>query len=137
MATKTAKAVTVEVRPATTGAIIDNIWAMREEKRRLEVEVKEVEARIKTAQDQLMDRMQTEGIEKATGTKASVSLNSTVVADVQDWDAFWPYIAKNKFWHLVQKRVSDPAYRELLDLGKKVPGVQPFTKHTVLVRTLS
>jgi hypothetical protein len=83
-----------------------------------------------------MERMKSEGIEKATGSKASVSLSSTVVADVQDWDAFWPYIAKNKFWHLVQKRVSDPAYRELLDLGKKVPGVQPFTKHAVLVRTL-
>lgn len=133
MATKTAKAT---ARPATTGAIIDDIWAMREEKRRLESEVKEVEARIKTAQDDLMERMKSEGIEKATGSKASVSLSSTVVADVQDWDAFWPYIAKNKFWHLVQKRVSDPAYRELLDLGKKVPGVQPFTKHAVLVRTL-
>jgi hypothetical protein len=136
MATKTAKTATVTARPATTGAIIDNIWAMREEKRRLESEVKEIEAQIKTAQDDLMARMQSEGIEKATGSKASVSISNTVVADVQDWDAFWPYIAKNKFWHLVQKRVSDPAYRELLDLGKKVPGVQPFTKHTVLVRTL-
>lgn len=124
-------------RPATTGVLIDNLWAMREKKRELEVQVKEIEMQIKTAQEDLMLHMQTEGIEKATGTKASVSLNSTVVADVQDWDAFWPYIAKNKFWHLVQKRVSDPAYRELLDLGKKVPGVQPFTKHTVLVRTLS
>lgn len=133
MATK-AKA---EARPATTGAIIDNIWALREKKREMEAQVKELEGQIKAKQDLLMERMQTEGIEKATGTKASVSLNSTVVADVQDWDAFWPYIAKNKFWHLVQKRVSDPAYRELLDLGKKVPGVQPFTKHTVLVRTLS
>ncbi len=133
MATKTVK---VTARPATTGAIIDNIWAMREEKRRLETEVKEVEGRIKAAQEQLMERMQQEGIEKATGSKASVSLSTTVVADVQDWDLFWPYVAKNKFWHLVQKRVSDPAYRELLDLGKKVPGVQPFTKHTVNVRTL-
>ncbi len=124
-------------RPATTGAIIDQLWASREEKRRLEEQVKEVEYAIKGIEETLMERLGAEGLEKATGSKASVSITSTVTADVQDWDAFYPYIAKNKFWHLLQRRPSDPGVRELWDAGKKVPGVVPFTKRRVNIRTLA
>lgn len=124
-------------RPATTGAIIDQLWAAREEKRRLEEQVEEVEVVIKGVEEALMERLGAEGLEKATGSKASVSITSTVTADVQDWDAFYPYIAKNKFWHLLQRRPSDPGVRELWDAGKKVPGVVPFTKRRVNIRTLA
>ena len=68
---------------------------------------------------------------------ASVSITTSVVADVKEWDSFYAFIAKNKFFHLLQRRVSEPAYRELLDAGKKVPGVLPFTKKKLNVRTIS
>lgn len=123
-------------RPATIGTLIDKMWKAREEKRELEAKVKEAEEAIRDLEDQLMERMEAEGTDKAAGTKASVSISASVVADVQDWDAFWPYVAKNKYWHLIQKRVSDPAYRELLDMGKKVPGVQPFTKRKLNLRSI-
>lgn len=123
-------------RPATLGTLADRIWASREEKRRLEAEVKVVGEKIAELEEELMTRMGSENTDKAAGTKASVSITTTVVADVQDWDSFWPYIAKNKLFHLVQRRVSDPAYRELLDMGKKVPGVQPFSKRKLNVRSI-
>lgn len=124
-------------KPATTGAIIDQLWAAREEKRRLEQEVKEIGSKIEDIETDLMERLGKEGLEKATGSKASVSISSVVTADVQDWDAFYPYIAKNKFWHLLQRRPSDPGVRELWDAGKKVPGVVPFTKKKLNLRSLS
>lgn len=124
-------------KPATTGAIIDQLWAAREEKRRLEQEAKEVQVKIEDIETDLMERLGKEGLEKATGSKASVSISSVVTADVQDWDAFYPYIAKNKFWHLLQRRPSDPGVRELWDAGKKVPGVLPFTKKKLNLRSLS
>lgn len=123
-------------RPVATGALIDEYWAVREEKRRLEADIKEAETRIEAIEKALMEKMDKEGIDKATGRKATASITTNVVADVQDWDALWPYIAKNKLWHLVQKRVSDPAYRELLELGKKVPGVAPFAKRKLNLRSL-
>lgn len=123
-------------RPVTMGSLIDRIWASREEKRRLEEQAKEVSAQIAALEEELIERMNAEGTDKAQGTKASVSITSSVVADVQDWDVFWTYIARNKFWHLVQRRVSDPAYRELLEQGKKVSGVQPFTKRKLNVRSI-
>jgi hypothetical protein len=122
-------------RVASVGAVIDQLWACREEKRGLEATLKEVEGRIKEIEEGLMERLDAEGLEKATGTKATVSITSSTVADVQDWDLFFPYIAKNKFWHLVQKRASDPGVRELWDHGKKVPGVVPFTKKRINLRS--
>ena len=73
---------------------------------------------------------------KAEGKKAGISIGEAVVGNVEDWDALWPYIVKNKYFHLVQKRVSDPGLRELWEQGKVVPGVQPFTKRTLSVRSL-
>lgn len=127
---------TTTSKPASTGALIDQLWAAREEKRKIEATLKETEEAIKDIEEQVMERLGSEGLEKATGSKATVSVTTSVVADVQDWDKLWPYIAKNKFWHLVQRRVSDPSYRELLDMGKKVPGVQPFTKRKLNLRSL-
>lgn len=127
---------TATKRPATLGSLADRIWASREEKRRLEAEVKSVNDAIAELEEELLARMDAENTDKASGTKASISVTKSIVADVQDWDLFWPYIAKNKFFHLVQRRVSDPAYRELLDMGKKVPGVQPFPKRKLNVRSI-
>ena len=130
-------ATAVKTRAPSVGAVIDQIWAAREEKRALESQVKEVALKIEELEAALMERLEVEGLDKATGTKASVSIGTSVVADVQDWDEFWKYIFKNKYSHLLQRRVSEPAYRELLDAGKKVPGVQPFTKRKLNVRTVA
>ena len=135
MATATTAKAAPKARVASVGAVIDQLWGYREQKRKLEADVKEVEGKIKEIEDQLMERLGAEGLEKATGTKASVSVTSSQSADVQDWDAFYPYIAKNKFWHLLQRRVSDPAVRELWEQGKKVPGVVPFTKKRINLRS--
>lgn len=130
-------ATAVMKRPPTVGAVIDQIWAAREHKRDLDAQVKEVEAKIKELEESLMERLGAEGLEKATGSKATVSVTTSVVADVTDWDALYPYIAKMKYWHLMQKRVSDPGFRELWEQGKKPPGVVPFTKRKLNLRSLS
>jgi hypothetical protein len=134
-ATKTAKTAMPRIRELAVGATIDQLWGFREQKRGLEAQVKEAEEKIKEIEEQLMERLDKEGLEKATGTKASVSITTSITADVQDWDSFFAYIAKNKFWHLVQKRASDPGVRELWEQGKKVTGVVPFTKKRINLRS--
>lgn len=124
-------------RKLTTGAIIDKIWDLREQKRALEAEVTTIENEVAALTEDLSTQLGKEGLAKATGKKASASFSSNVVANVEDWNAFLAYVYKNKFGHLLQRRVSDVAYRELLDQGKKVPGVQPFTKKRLNLSTLS
>jgi hypothetical protein len=128
----------------TLGEACDKLWQLREDKRKADAESKRIEAEIKGDEEKgivglertVIYLLDSQGTRKAEGRKASVSITESTVGNVEDWEALWPYIAKNKFWHLIQKRVSDPALRELWALKKVVPGVQPFTKRTVSVRSL-
>ncbi len=124
-------------RKLTTGTIIDKIWELREQKRALEAQVTTIETEVADLTGTLSTQLEKEGLAKATGRKASASFSSNTVANVEDWNEFLAYIYKHKFGHLLQRRVSDVAYRELLDQGKKVPGVQPFIKKRLNLSTLS
>jgi hypothetical protein len=118
----------------TLGQKIDAMFDLREKKRALEAQVKELDGQYADLESQLMEDMASQGTDKLSGTKASVSITTTVAAQVEDWDSFLAYVYKMKYGHLLQRRVSDPAYRELLEQGKKVPGVQPFSKNRLNLR---
>lgn len=132
IATKVANRLT-----GTLGSDIDNMYQLREDKRMAELKVKEFDAKISEAEQSIMERLEASGLDSAKGKSASVSITTATVANVEDWEAFHAYIGKNKFFHLLQKRVSEPAYRELLDMGKKVPGVTPFNKKKLNLRSIS
>ena len=57
---------------------------------------------------------------------ATAAITRTTVAQVTDWDEVYKYVKKTGEFDLLQKRMSDVAYRERLDAGKPVPGTEPF-----------
>jgi hypothetical protein len=116
------------------GSMIDKLAELREDKRALEGKVALIEAEYKEVEEALMKRLEAEGTDKATGKKATASITSSVVGDVTDWDALNAYIKKTGYFHLYQRRLSDPAVRELFDQKGKIPGVEPFTKKRLNLR---
>ena len=136
---KTLTKVTAVLKGGTIGSVIDDMWALREKKRKADLVVKGIEEEIAAQETIVFDRLEKEGLKKADGTKASVSIGEATVASVTDWDALWAYAAKNKYFHLFQKRVSDPAWRELMEKnkGKGVPGTEAFTKRKLNLRSLT
>jgi hypothetical protein len=116
------------------GALIDQMWALRDKKRALEASIKDLEGQIGDIESSLMEQMNEQGVDKMSGALATVSITTNTVAQVEDWDAFWAFIHKKKYGHLLQRRVSDPAYRELLGQGVTVPGVSPFSKARLNLR---
>ena len=137
--TRTLAKVTAVLKGGTIGSVIDDMWALREKKRKADLVVKGIEEEIAAQETIVFDRLEKEGLKKADGTKASVSIGEATVASVTDWDALWAYAAKNKYFHLFQKRVSDPAWRELMEKnkGKGVPGTEAFTKRKLNLRSLT
>lgn len=129
-------AVTAKLGGDTIGDLIDKAFALRERKKEIEAQLAEIDGQIEGVQEQLMEKLEGQGISQSRGARASCSITKSVTGNVTDWDALWPWIAKNKFFHLVQRRLSDPSYRELLESGKKVPGVEPFTKKRLNLRAL-
>jgi hypothetical protein len=137
--TKVVAQVKAVLKGGTIGSVIDDMWALREKKRAAEAVVKKIEDEILAQEEIVFKRLDEEGLKKADGTKASISIGEATVASVTDWDALWAYAAKHKYFHLFQKRVSDPAWRELMEKskGKGVPGTEPFTKRKLNLRSLS
>lgn len=124
----------VAKKPASIGLQIDALYKLREELRARQEKVKAQEDLIRTAEETLMATMKEQGVEKSTGKLATVSISETVTGNVTDWDAFGAYVIKHKYLHLLQRRVSDPAIRELFEKNRAIPGVEPFTKQRLNVR---
>ena len=137
-AAATAKAAAVAVKmTGSLGDIIDSIHALREQKRSLEAEVKKVEDLYHAAEEQLLARFDAEGVTQSRGHAASCSVSVSVSGNVTDWDAFNAFVKKKGYFHLYQKRLSDPALRELWEQNKPIPGVEPFPKRRLNVRSLA
>lgn len=136
-AAATAKAAVAIKMTDSLGDIIDSIHALREQKRGLEAEVKKVEDLYHAAEEQLLARFDAEGVTQSRGHAASCSVSVSVSGNVTDWDAFNAFVKKKGYFHLYQKRLSDPALRELWEQNKSIPGVEPFPKRRLNVRSLA
>ena len=89
--------------------------------------IKEVEGEYSEAEEALMERLAKENIDASRGKLASCSISSSVTASVTDWDAFNAFIKKTGNFQLYQRRVSDPAFREMLELKGKVDHIASLT----------
>lgn len=121
---------------STVGAKIDSLHALREEKRLLEEQVKAKAQEINLAENELIEQMDQQNITKSTGSKATVSITTSVKPSVEDWDAFYAFIGKNKYYHLLERRPSVTGCRELFDTKGKIPGVVPFTQRKLNIRSV-
>lgn len=117
------------------GPAIDTLAELRDKKRKLEAQIKDIETEYAELEQKLMDRLDAEGTSKGAGKNASASITETVVGNLVDFEAFAEFARKKNYMHLFQRRLSDPAIRELFDKGVKIPGVEPFTKRRLNLRS--
>lgn len=127
----------VKKGPAPLGLQIDALFRLKEQLRAHQEIEKGIQAKIAEAELGVMEAMEAQGVDKSTGKLATVGISETVTGNVEDWDTFLAYVYKNRFGHLLQRRLSDPAIRELFESKGKVPGVVPFTKRRLNVRKVS
>jgi len=118
------------------GSEIDKLVAAREEMRGLQKQIDAIKQIFDVNAEELRMEMENQGMKKATGLLGTVSLKDTVVGHVQDWDKVYNYILRNKAFQLMQRRISEPAFREIVELrkGKNIPGIEPFTKKGINLR---
>ena len=121
---------------STVGVKIDALHALREEKRQLEELLKAKAQEIDLVENDLIEQMDQQNITKSTGSKATVSISMSVKPSVEDWDVFYAYIHKNKYYHLLERRPSVTGCRELFDHKGAIPGVVPFTQRKLNIRSV-
>jgi hypothetical protein len=110
---------------------IDEMFMLRERKRGLEKEVKEVNEEIKQCNDWLLERLDEVGTPSARGTLASVVVTESLVPRIEDWGLVSDWIMDNDAIYLCHRRISSGPWKELLDSGQNVPGISPFTKRAI------
>jgi hypothetical protein len=117
-----------------TPDLIDELFALRESKRVLEAQVKEIESRVSEIKAELIPRFQDEGTQSTATKTASVTLTETVLPQVTDWDAFYAFIKDTDSFYLLERRPASTAWRELHNADMTPPGTQAFTKFDLNLR---
>ncbi len=119
------------------GNLIDQLNTIRETKRKLQEKIDEQDAAYKALEEQLMGRLDAEGMDKATGKTATISVSSSTSFSIKDDDKFFAWMARTKNFQLMQRRISDPAAREVLEMKRgEIPGLEAFTKKRLNLRAL-
>lgn len=121
---------------STIGDKIDQLHALREEKRELEKEVKEISKSMSDLESELIDQMDTENTSKAASAVATVSITKSVVPAVENWDAFHEFIREHNYFHMLERRPAVLACREMFEHDGKIPGVVPFVKRKLNLNTV-
>lgn len=70
------------------------------------------------------------------GHKALAKIERKLIPQCEDWDALYAFIARNKAWELLQKRLGETAVKERLDAGQDLPGITIFQAKKVSVTKL-
>lgn len=116
--------------PATLGASIDLGLKLERERlayqKEVEAKIAEMELREKTLDDHILGMLEAQGLDKAAGAEASVSLSKQPIPTVKDWGKFYAYIKKTGQFDLLEKRPARGAYRERVEAGLSIPGVETY-----------
>lgn len=117
------------------GHAIDKLYDLREEKRRLEAELKKVRQLMEEEEINIFELFKQQDVTMSGGSRATCSVTETVVPVVDDYDKLQEHLLATGDLHLLERRVSSRAYREMLEAGEDVPGVRPFTKRALSLRS--
>lgn len=117
------------------GEKINQIWQLREQHRKLTADDKDVKAGIAELERDIINELESQGLFTTHADKAMVTLTEMDVPSITDWDTFLDWVKETESWYMLSKSVSASAYREALASGINPPGIEPFTKKSLSIRT--
>ena len=109
------------------GTVVDALYALAERRRAAARAVDDLKAIERELSELLAERLDGQKLSQIRGSAASFTVSSEVVAQVEDWEKFFDSVAKEDAFDVMQKRVSNKVYRDLLEDGVKLEGVSPIS----------
>lgn len=82
----------------------------------------------------LIAAMDAAGTETVKNQYGLFNRKETVLPIAKDWEAIHDYVRENDAFHLLYRRLLETSYREMIDAGEKIPGVEAYTRISVSVR---
>lgn len=118
------------------GQSIDALYTLREQKRELNQQIKEIDENYSQIESKLIAMLQEQEMDTGKSKLASATISTSIVPNVDDWEAFYAFIVETNQPFLLERRPSVTAYRDLLQAGEEIPGVEPFTKVSLSLRKI-
>jgi hypothetical protein len=129
MAKKTEKKATF---PKALGECIDLAYTIRaariEKQREFDAEIAVMKKEEQLLEDHILDKFDKSELNGAKGNVASASLIILAVPQAKDWNKIYAFIKENNAFDLLEKRLARLAFRDRLEAGVVVPGVEVFQK---------
>lgn len=107
--------------------VITQMLDLRAQRAELNQQDKKLKASYDDLAKQALDLLEDMGVDSASlRNVANVSVTRKNLPSVKDWDEFYRFIRDNEYYHLLQKRVSVPAFDEIWENMGEVPGTERF-----------
>jgi len=119
------------------GSLIDEMHDIRERRRELAKEEKQLGQEYEALQASLIASLEATGMTSGASDIASAAIKVTEVANVQDWEVFHKWLRKTNRLYMLERRPAQAAFREFLEASrghKPPPGVVTFEKTTISLR---
>ena len=120
----------------TLSKLSTKLFAAKAKKTEFNRQIVELNVRIRDYEQriwQLMDAEEPSLLKFATSA-GTIYVSHQVVPKVVDWNAFYRYIRKTEAFHMLERRPSRAAFRELHEAHKNVPGVEAVEYDEVRTR---
>lgn len=114
----------IQERVSDIEALMTTARALRDEKDQLNKQLKQVNGELKEVDYRILSYLEDQNLDKISMAGNTAIRAEKKVANVGDWDALFNYIADNRAFHLLQRRVSNNVAVEALELGETLPSVE-------------
>ena len=117
------------------GVKIDALWKQKMKMDVLSKDIKKIEtkkAKLKEKYTEMESALlkeftKDELMTSAGGKIGKITITRPKVPSVVSWDKLYKYIYRNKAFDMLNRKVNNAAWKERLEHGKKVPGIETVT----------
>lgn len=117
--------------PKTPGKIADLRYELNKEVSAAQKVADALKAKRTALDEYIINTLPKSNASGVSGKVGKIKVVSKVIPTVKDYTKFYGFIQKTKRFDLLQRRPNTGPIQELWDEGKKVPGVDKFTKISV------
>ena len=118
----------------TTGSLIDRMLTIRDEKAGLSKDIKKLTEESEALEAHILKRLKDDDSIQTKSKTATATISELVLPNISDWEKFEEWIYDNQALYMLGKRPAAAAYRELIQRGDSIPGLEPYTKTSISLR---
>ena len=125
------------MKQPTIGSLVDKAKKLALERTELSAKDKALKAEFDDLKAQIINLMKDQDTRVGEGKLARASIVISEEPQVVDWQKFLAWARKTNNLHLVQQRISAPAWREIRAMKKaEIPGIGVFHKRDLNIRVV-